>query len=98
MTEDWHPEDIKAAIRKTGVSLSALSSSLGFTDAAVRQVLARPWPRLQALIAEHLGMQPHLIWPSRYDAAGQPLRRVARRNTIRKPTPAHTHRKTGDAA
>lgn len=71
--QDWHPEDIKAAIRKTGVSLTALSRANGLSESAVRRTLIRPWPRVQAIIAQHLGLPASTLWPSRYDARGRPL-------------------------
>lgn len=71
---DWHPEDVKAAIRKTGVTLTALAKRHGLTGSAVRMTLIRPWPRVEAIVASHLGCRAQDIWPSRYDASGQPLR------------------------
>lgn len=74
MPKDWHPEDVKAAIRKTGCSMSDLSRRHGLSATAVRRALVCPWPRVQAIIARHLGHKPQDIWPSRYDARGRPLR------------------------
>lgn len=70
---DWHPEDVKAAVRKTGVSLTALAIQHGLSESAVRMTLRQPWPRVEAIIAKHLGQKPQAIWPSRYDARGRPL-------------------------
>jgi len=70
---DWHAEDIKAAIRKTGVTLTSFALAHGLSESAVRQTLRRPWPRVEALIAGHLKQRPQAIWPSRYDARGRPL-------------------------
>jgi Ner family transcriptional regulator len=70
---DWHREDIKAAIRRSGITLAALSSEHGFTVSSCSWCLMRPWPRMQAIIAQRLGVAPQTIWPSRYDAAGAPL-------------------------
>lgn len=70
---DWHPEDIKAAIRKTGTTMEALGMSAGFSRSVVGICLRRAIPRVEALIARHLGLKPQDIWPSRYDADGQPL-------------------------
>lgn len=71
---DWHPEDVKAAIRKTGISLEALGRAGGFSAGAVAIALRRPIPRVEALIARHLGLTPQQIWPSRYDDQGKPRR------------------------
>lgn len=40
----WHPEDIKAAIRKRGVSLTALAVSHGLRPSACRESLIYPVP------------------------------------------------------
>lgn len=71
---DWHPEDVKAAVRKTGTSLTALAVAHGLSESAVRRALICPWPRVEALIAQHLGLKPQQIWPTRYDARGRPRR------------------------
>ena len=70
---DMDREDIKAAIRKSGITLNELSRRGGYSITAVRVALMRPWPAVEALIAKHLGSQPQLIWPSRYDPQGFPL-------------------------
>ena len=71
--KDWHPEDVRAAIRKSGVSLPALAARCGCSAAAVQGALYRRLPRVQALIATHLGISPQQIWPSRYDEDGKPI-------------------------
>ncbi len=71
--QDWHVEDIKAAIRKTGLTLSDLSLAAGFCDGAAARALLTPWPRMEAAIAAHVGRKPHEIWPSRYSPDGRPL-------------------------
>jgi len=70
---DWHAEDVKAAIRKTGVSLSALAVQNGYSTSSFSKVLVRRSRDVQELLARHLGVHPQTIWPSRYDEAGQPL-------------------------
>lgn len=68
----WHPEDVKAAIRKRGVSLSELSVRHGFSDAYLRNALQRPIYDAEQIIAAFIGEQPQVIWPDRYDADGNP--------------------------
>jgi Ner family transcriptional regulator len=63
----WHPEDVKAAIRKTGVSLTELALRNGLDESYIRQTLQRPLPRGEQIIAAHLGLEPKIIWPDRYD-------------------------------
>ncbi len=80
----WHPEDIKAAIRKKGVSLSELSLLNGLPDHACRTALYRPYFEAELAIAEFLSLSPRQIWPSRFDAEG------TRRHHIRRPSKAIT--------
>ncbi len=68
-----HPEDIKAKIRKTGVSLADLSHKLGYDRSAISRTLCQPWPAVEAAIASHLGVPAQSLWPDRYDAEGHPL-------------------------
>jgi Ner family transcriptional regulator len=100
MRPDWHPEDVKAEIRKTGVSMAQLSIGAGYCSAAVARCLGRPWPKVEALVAKHLKREPWDIWPSRYDAQHQPLTSLRRQPRRRKPSTSATtfqHRKTGVA-
>lgn len=96
---DWHPEDIKAAIRKTGTTMSAISRAAGLSDGAAKRALDIPWPRAEAIIAARLGLRPQDIWPSRYDAAGLPIRGrpvvVMTNRSASAPTP---HRQKSEAA
>ncbi len=96
---DWHPEDIKAAIRKTGTTMEALGLSAGFSRVVVGIALRRPIPRVEALIARHLGVSPQTIWPSRYDADGNPLRGLyAATHPNRSPAVRYPHRQKSEAA
>lgn len=96
---DWHPEDIKAAIRKTGTTMSAISRAAGLSDGAAKRALDTPWPRAEAIIAARLGLRPQDIWPSRYDAAGLPLRgRPIGAMPNRSPAIPTPHRQKSEAA
>ena len=63
---DWHPEDIKARVRKTGTTLTALAEANGYHRTAFSIVLRKPYPAIEEIIANHLGVQASKIWPSRY--------------------------------
>ncbi|MFN7308326.1 MAG: helix-turn-helix domain-containing protein [Acetobacteraceae bacterium] len=93
--QDWHSEDIKAAIRKTGVTLSDLSRAAGFCAGAAKCALLTPWPRMEAAIAARLGRKPHEIWPSRYSPDGRPLAglHIRRRKDLAPATPPRNVRK-----
>ncbi len=67
-SQDWHPEDIKAAIRKRGMTTSQLFRSNGLAESTLRNVFRHHWPKGEKIIAEFLGLTPRDIWPSRYEA------------------------------
>lgn len=67
---DWHPADILAALKKRGHSLAGLSVANGYHPTAAGKALKRPWPALEALVANALDRSPASIWPSRYDRDG----------------------------
>ena len=93
--EDWHREQIKAAIRMTGQSLSSLAKAHGYEPSSFYWALKRPWPAVEAIIAHHLDKRPKDIWPSRYDRRGLP-----RAGRCQKPTaPApDRHRQKAEVA
>jgi lambda repressor-like predicted transcriptional regulator len=51
---------------KRGLSLAGLSAANGYHATAAGKALRRPWPALEILIADALGIPPHAIWPSHY--------------------------------
>jgi Ner family transcriptional regulator len=72
-TDDWHPADVLAALKKRGHSLAGLSVANGYHPTAAGKALKRPWPALEVIIASALDLQPRDIWPSRHrrdDAPG----------------------------
>jgi Ner family transcriptional regulator len=66
MTNGWHKADINASLRKKGKSLEALSLAAGLSSSTFANVLVRPWPKGEFLIADELGVHPGEIWPERY--------------------------------
>lgn len=65
-----HPEDVKARVRKTGVSLAELARRASVTPGTVNQSLYRPIPAGNRVIADHLGVPVQRIWPEWYDEEG----------------------------
>lgn len=65
-----HPEDIKAAVRKTGISLAELARQHGLDDSTTRAALRRPQPSGNQAIADHLKKPLHEIWPEWFDEQG----------------------------
>ncbi len=67
----WHPEDVKAAIRKRGKTLSDLSRDHQFSEAYLRNALCRPLFEAEQIIARFLGVPAQEIWPDRYNTDGE---------------------------
>ncbi|MBI0436412.1 DNA-binding protein [Dickeya dianthicola] len=63
---DWHPEIIKAEIHKRGLSFRTLSIQAGYSKDSLKSVLRTPCKPYQQIIADALGVEPEIIWPSRY--------------------------------
>lgn len=63
---DMHPEDIKAEIRKRGLTFRKLSLQAGYSKDSLKSVLRTPCKPYQQVIANALGTTPEEIWPSRY--------------------------------
>ena len=74
LQEDWHPADIVAALHKARRSLRKLSLQHGMQAQSLQVALRRQWPNAERIIAEAIGLRPHLIWPSRYEKSGRPKR------------------------
>lgn len=83
VSSDWHPEEVKAAVRMNGTSLSELSREHGYADSAAGLALRQPWPAVEKIIASFLKKRPWEIWPSRYDRKHRPLTRAWTKRTRR---------------
>ena len=71
--QDWHPADIAAALKKRGFTLAGLSVANGYHETAAGKALKLPWPVMEAIIAEAIGVAPAVIWPSRYSSDERPV-------------------------
>ena len=67
----WHREDIKAAVRKKGSTLRAVSLNAGLCRDAATVALVKPFPSGQRAIADFLGLPLNTLWPKWYDNDGQ---------------------------
>ena len=72
--------------------MAELSRQHGYGISAVRQVLRRPWPAIERLVADHLGVEPQEIWPDRYGEDGMPNRLLFGRDKFI-PDVTNPHRK-----
>ncbi|MDM5131396.1 helix-turn-helix domain-containing protein [Aeromonas piscicola] len=65
-SKNWHRADILAAIKKKGGTLAQLSRTNGLHERTLYNALERHWPKGERIIAEHIGVAVHIIWPDRY--------------------------------
>ncbi|HQU16667.1 MAG TPA: helix-turn-helix domain-containing protein [Gammaproteobacteria bacterium] len=79
----WHPEDIKAALRKRFGTLRAASEAWGLHHTAITNTLKRPMNsmRVERHIADALGVPLHELWPGRWTVAGAPKPRLPGRQS-----------------
>lgn len=84
---DWHPWDIKAALGKKGYSMTRVGLENGYHKVSPFDALRKPWPAMERIIADIIGVEPWEIWPSRYDEFNQPLRKRQRASSrnLRRP-------------
>ncbi|WP_425483822.1 helix-turn-helix domain-containing protein [Caulobacter soli] len=93
---DWHPADVKAAVEKTDVTMTALALKHGLSESACRNSLRKPTPRADKAISDQIGVPLHKIWPSRYDKDGRRIRRRHVRDQNRRESTA-AHRLSAEA-
>ncbi|CAM3930459.1 MULTISPECIES: helix-turn-helix domain-containing protein [Pseudoalteromonas] len=79
----WTVTEIKAALEVEGWSCRQLSFSRGYTSNAVQTALHRPYPVVEKIIAEVIGVSAFEIWPERYGVDGKPNRKAGRRKLMR---------------
>lgn len=65
-----HAEDVKAAVRKTGLTLEALGTRSGVPGATIRKCLYVPCPKGNRVVAGYLGRRLSELWPAWYDRDG----------------------------
>jgi len=67
-----HPEDIKAALRKQGVTQAKLAEQLNVDESTVSQIIhSRRSRRIEKAIARVLKSKPEVLWPDRYHQHGK---------------------------
>lgn len=72
--KSWHKEDIKAAIRKRGVTMADLARQNCVPESTVRNAISRPVKTGEIIIANFLGLPLHDLWPERWTENGQRIR------------------------
>lgn len=67
--QDWHRQDILAAIRKRGIPAAELARQNGYSNPGTfYNVFKAPYPKVERIIARFLGVDPCEIWPTRYQS------------------------------
>ncbi|MFN3879835.1 MAG: helix-turn-helix domain-containing protein [Nitrincola lacisaponensis] len=67
--QDWHRQDILAAVRKRGITVAELARQNGYNNSATfYNVFKAPYPKVERIIAKFLGLDPSEIWPTRYQS------------------------------
>lgn len=77
-TQDWHPADIVAALRKAGWSTRRLAIHHGYCPSMISKAIQRPSRRGEQLIADAIGVPPEEIWPERFAQRSQHTTRKTR--------------------
>ena len=85
----WHPEDIKAEVRKRSANLAIIARSVGLSDAACRVAFFKPIPAANRAIADFIGEPVNALWPEWFDADGNRKSSVPRNENSRKRGAGH---------
>lgn len=76
--QDWHRQEVIAAIRMRGISVAELARQNGYENPTTfYNVFKAPYPKVEKIVAKFLGKQPADIWPSRYQSNPQVYRNVS---------------------
>lgn len=68
--QDWHRAQVLAELKIKGLSLAEVSRNSGLGSRTLNNVFYRTYPKGQEIIANALGTQASVIWPSRYADEG----------------------------
>ena len=72
--KDWHPAEVVCELKKKGISLSRLARENGYKSATpFTMALRQSYPKVEAIIAEAVGVTPQAIWPKRIEARRERL-------------------------
>lgn len=85
MPKNHHPEDVKAEVRKTGITLAELARQNKMAAVTGRRCLYEPCPRMNQVIADRLGRTVHDLWPEWFDRNNKRISRFHRENTSAAP-------------
>ncbi|WP_264047535.1 helix-turn-helix domain-containing protein [Methylobacterium flocculans] len=66
----WHQQDILAAIRKRGATVSSLNREHGFKPGVLNTAFYKRWPKGQRIIAAFIETPVEDLWPQWYGPGG----------------------------
>lgn len=64
-TADWDRHEITARLRRRGLTFAELERRHGYRPCTMRMATMKPWPKVEQIIADALGLQVEDIWPTR---------------------------------
>ena len=97
MPRRWHPEDIKAEVRKRGSTLATVALNAGLPRHCCWHALRHPHTLGEAAIATFLGLTAADLWPHRFDPDGTRRHQARRPRKCTRPTDTR-HRENQEAA
>ena len=65
-----HSADIKAEIEKRNQSLASLERKHVYSQSAFSMAIRKPYPRVEKIIAQFLGISLHRLFPDRWHSDG----------------------------
>lgn len=68
---DWDSDAILTALKRKGISIKEIEEKMGVKKNCARNVFYRSYPKAEEVIAEAIGIEPYVIWPSRYFTEAQ---------------------------
>jgi len=70
---------IKYQLELLGYNFAKLARELSLSRTCVLSALNKPYPKMERIIADKLGMQPEQLWPERYVLVSERSRGQRRR-------------------
>lgn len=70
MAINWSKQEILFELRQRGLNAATVATKAGISRYTVYSGMERPYPKVNDLIAEALGVPRQIIWPQFYDAEG----------------------------
>ncbi len=65
-------------VKLRGLSLAHLARQAGVSRSCLYQVFRKPYPRMEQIVANAVGLTPQILFPERYSADGLPIQRRGR--------------------